>query len=157
MLEEFWKGLEKLKSLTSEWKWELKVTLTDWAGGKYLAVFHNFRVGGGPRYELEVGEFDEGASNIDGISFLFHNRQAFSTADKDQDAHPGVSCSSICGNGGWWYKNCYYSNLNRRNVPTSFINVDANSINDDGITTIDEDHKITSYKETRMEIRKIKL
>ena len=44
VLEEFWIGLDKLNSLTSECKWELKVTLVDWNGGKYEALFYNFQV-----------------------------------------------------------------------------------------------------------------
>ena len=152
VLEEFWIGLEKLTSLTSELKWELKVILLDWAGRKYEALFRNFRVG---RYELTLVEYDERVSNIGGLSFLFHNGQAFSTSDKDQDVHPGASCSKLSGNGGWWYRNCYRSNLNGRNVPTSYISVDANSDNDDGITTIDGGSQITSYKGTRMELSSI--
>ena len=156
VLREHWLGLDKLASLTREWKWELRVTLVNWTGGKYVAVFHNFRVGEGPRYELEVGEFDKGASNINGYIFMFHNRQAFSTMDNDQ-SYPRLNCSNKHGNGGWWYKNCYTSNLNGRNTPSRYINDEVTYSNDDGITTINENIKITSYKETKMEIRKLKL
>ena len=147
--------MEKLTRLTSEWKWELKVVLLDWAGKKYEALFRKFCVGRGPSYELTLGEYDERVSNIAGLSFLFHNGQAFSTSDKDQDVHPGASCSKLSGNGGWWYRNCYRSNLNGRNVPTRYISVEANSDNDDGITTIYGGSQITSYKETRMELSSI--
>ena len=149
--------MNKLARLTSEWKWELKVTLVDWDGRKYTALFHNFRVGHGPRYELVLGEFDQNVSNIGAMSFLFHNGQAFSTFDKDQDAHMGADCSKLSGHGGWWFKNCFRSNLNGRNIPVRYHNVQANNKNDDGITTIDERSRLTSYRETKMEMRKIKL
>ena len=156
VLKEHWIGLAKLASLTNEAKWDLKVTLVDWEGGKYTALFHNFRVGYGPTYELEIGEYNSGASNIDQVVFSFHNMQAFSSKDRDQDALNG-SCSRLAGQGGWWYKNCYSSNLNGLNIQTSYIKADPNSSNTNGITTIDRQKKITSYKETKMEIRKLKL
>ena len=96
-------------------------------------------------------------SNIAGSSFLFHHGQAFSTYDKDQDAHMGVNCSKRSGFGGWWFKNCFRSNLNGRNIPARYFNAKADNSNDKGITTIDERSTITSYKETKMEIRKIEL
>lgn len=46
-----------------------------------------------------------------GDSLDYHNGQQFSTKDADNDNYVGTHCSQIYG-GGWWYKNCHYSNLN---------------------------------------------
>ena len=46
----------------------------------------------------------------DGLSY--HNGSPFSTMDNDNDQeHFGRSCSATYGNGGWWYRDCYTSNL----------------------------------------------
>lgn len=40
----------------------------------------------------------------------FHNNQSFSTHDSDNDSGT-QNCAEVV-HGAWWYKNCYYSNLN---------------------------------------------
>ena len=40
----------------------------------------------------------------------FHNGQAFSAKDKDVDTSDN-NCA-VMFKGGWWYENCYASNLN---------------------------------------------
>jgi len=43
----------------------------------------------------------------------YHNGAPFSTMDNDNDSeHFGRSCSMLYGNAGWWFKDCYTSNLN---------------------------------------------
>ena len=62
------------------------------------------------KYRLSVGGFDQGTSGLpDALSY--HNGNYFSTRDRDNDQYSG-KCSSVYGDTGWWFKNCYYSHLN---------------------------------------------
>ena len=153
---EYWIGLRWLATMTSMGKWELRIILKSWMGVKSMALFQNFLVGDAPQYRLTLNEFDGNASTfLSPASFTFHSGQTFSTHDRDQDSHPDISCSQNNGFGGWWYRNCYRSNLNGRNIKAVYDSVQANSKIDDEITTIDEGNKLTSYQEVKMEMRKI--
>ena len=159
VLSEYWIGLRWLAAITSMGKWELRITLKSWMGVKSVALFQNFLVGDAPQYKLTLNEFDGNASTfLSPFSLTFHSGQAFSTHDRDQDSHADISCSQSCGFGGWWYKNCYRSNLNGRNIKAAYDNVEANSKIDDGITTANkEGNRLTSYQEVKMEMRKVLL
>ena len=45
-----------------------------------------------------------------GDAMGYHNRQGFSTIDRDNDANNG-SCAQTW-NSGWWYNSCHTANLN---------------------------------------------
>eukprot|EP00092_Neocalanus_flemingeri_P045307 GFUD01050550.1.p1 GENE.GFUD01050550.1~~GFUD01050550.1.p1 ORF type:complete len:231 (-),score=92.98 GFUD01050550.1:79-750(-) len=109
--KEFWLGLDELARLTKDGKWEMQVDLVDYAGNTYRGVYHKFRVGAGPRYELEVGEYDSSKSTMGFDVFSGNNKMAFSTKDVDQDTKPG-DCSNQYGHGGWWYDACTNININ---------------------------------------------
>lgn len=47
---------------------------------------------------------------LSGDSMKYHNGRPFSTRDKDPDSL-GIHCAKEYM-GGWWYKNCYKTNLN---------------------------------------------
>lgn len=47
---------------------------------------------------------------LSGDSMRYHNGRPFSTWDKDPDPL-GIHCARAYM-GGWWYKNCYKTNLN---------------------------------------------
>eukprot|EP00092_Neocalanus_flemingeri_P002054 GFUD01002192.1.p1 GENE.GFUD01002192.1~~GFUD01002192.1.p1 ORF type:complete len:283 (-),score=59.10 GFUD01002192.1:1-849(-) len=106
---EYWIGLRRLANLTKNGKWELRVNFLTWSGERFFATFHAFQVGPGPRYQLNIGEFDEDSNTDDFL--LDHNKQGFSTMDLDQDGKEKGSCSQTYGRGGWWFNNCYYSNF----------------------------------------------
>ena len=46
-----------------------------------------------------------------GNSLSYHNNMAFSAKNVDNNINPTEHCSKK-SSGGWWYKDCYRSNLN---------------------------------------------
>merc|ERR1711990_1241762 len=112
--EEFWLGLKQLAELTQEGEWELKVELSSWGklGGK-KATYSDFSVGPAPRYQLNVGKARMGSRMIDALRYS--SGAAFSAKDKDQDQWTG-NCSKRFGLSGWWFKSCFWSNLNGMNA-----------------------------------------
>ena len=62
-------------------------------------------------YQLTVsGGTGDGDGGID--TFAYHNGCYFTTCDRENDIHEG-NCAYL-HQGGWWYKNCFYANLNGR-------------------------------------------
>eukprot|EP00092_Neocalanus_flemingeri_P103558 GFUD01132542.1.p1 GENE.GFUD01132542.1~~GFUD01132542.1.p1 ORF type:complete len:281 (+),score=100.20 GFUD01132542.1:140-982(+) len=113
---DFWLGLDELARLTKDGKWEMQVDLVDYADKTYSGVYHKFRVGAGPRYELEVGQYDSSKSTMGDDVFSYHNKMAFSTKDVDQDIHSGDCSNTHGGHGGWWYQECHHININGENT-----------------------------------------
>jgi len=120
--KEFWIGLKKLSELTSTGKWQLKINILTWTGETYQADFNSFKVLEGPRYELQIAEYDR-FSTLPERYLLDSNGQAFSTYDNDQDTDKTGSCSKTNGDGGWWYGKwygwCTHINLNGHNRNTT--------------------------------------
>ena len=50
-------------------------------------------------------------SGTAGDSFSYHDGQSFTTKDRDNDLRGELNCGEVC-KGGWWYKDCWLSNLN---------------------------------------------
>jgi len=48
---------------------------------------------------------------VTGDSFSYHDGVMFSTMDRDNDEYDEGICSQLY-KGGWWYKDCFYANLN---------------------------------------------
>lgn len=107
---EHWLGNDIISALTTNRvPSELRVDLHNWAGNTAYAKYRFFMVEGAKaKYKLHVTKY----SGTAGDSFTYHNGQAFSTYDVDNDPH-----SSNCAkayHGAWWYKTCHYVNLNGR-------------------------------------------
>lgn len=136
--EEFWLGNELLHNLTSVGPVSLRV---DMRSGNDTAYAHyaNFSITSAERhYTLELS----GYTGTAGDSMRYHNGRPFSTKDKDPDPL-GIHCARAYM-GGWWYKNCYKTNLN------GLYGVNSNN---QGIVWIDWKGKDSSIPFTEMKFR----
>ncbi|XP_073496428.1 ficolin-2-like [Phyllobates terribilis] len=104
-MNEFWLGNENLYRITSSGSWTLRIDFQDVEYNNYFAKYASFTVlAESQKYKLLLGSFTSGNA---GDSMTYHNDTIFSTKDQDH--------AENCANsykGGWWYKKCYYSNLN---------------------------------------------
>ena len=106
LIGEFWLGLEKIHRLTSN-ATELRVDLGDFQGNSAYAQYTNFSVGdSASKYILTATGYSGTARN----SLARHNGQRFTTRDQDNDAS-SINCAQS-NEGGWWYWDCFDSNLN---------------------------------------------
>merc|ERR1719295_784704 len=109
---ESWLGLDNLHRLTSRRDYKLKITMTDFDGKKYDAVYDRFKVGPGDDYTLTVGGFNDTLSTLgDAMASgsWNHNGMKFSTKDRDQDRWSSNCAQKFTG--GWWYKACTHAHL----------------------------------------------
>ena len=104
---EFWLGNDKIHRLTAARPSTLRVELEDWNGVRVYAKYGKFNIGDEQaKYRLEVGSY----SGTAGDSLAYHNKMAFSTKDRDNEID-SRNCA-VMYTGAWWYKGCYYANLN---------------------------------------------
>ena len=102
---DFWWGNEKIHSLTSSGRYELRVELK-YKEKSSFADYSSFSLDGeNDNYTLRLGTYDGTA----GDSLSYHNGKPFSTFDRDND---GLRFNrAVTYSGAWWFynKNC---NLN---------------------------------------------
>lgn len=136
--EEFWLGNRLLHNLTSVGPVSLRVDMRSGIDTAY-AHYANFSIDSEERhYTLTIS----GYTGTAGDSMRYHNNRAFSTRDKDPDPL-GIHCSRAYM-GGWWYKNCYKTNLN------GLYGINSNN---QGIVWIDWKGKDSSIPFTEMKFR----
>lgn len=136
--EEFWLGSELLHNLTSLGHVSLRVDLHVGDDTAY-AHYSNFSIDNEDRhYTIEVS----GYTGTAGDSMRYHNGRPFSTRDKDPNPL-GIHCARAYM-GGWWYKNCYKTNLN---------GLYGTNSNNQGVIWIDWKGKDSSIPFTEMKIR----
>ncbi|XP_044213966.1 tenascin [Thunnus albacares] len=136
--EEFWLGNELLHNLTSIGPVSLRV---DMRSGNDTAYAHyaNFSIDSEEKYyTLTVS----GYTGTAGDSMRYHNGRPFSARDKDPHSL-GIHCAKAYM-GGWWYKNCYKTNLN---------GLYGSNSNNQGIVWIDWKGKDSSIPFTEMKFR----
>ncbi|XP_071789783.1 fibrinogen-like protein A [Asterias amurensis] len=111
---EFWLGNENLRTLTeSAGPWKLKIEMVSWSGEESFAEYGHFKIDG-DNFRLEIGSYK--ASSTAGDALEYHDGMMFSTKDKDNDPWSSVHCA-VDAKGGWWYKNCFDTNLNGMYYP----------------------------------------
>ncbi|KAG5898833.1 hypothetical protein JTB14_018793 [Gonioctena quinquepunctata] len=106
---EFWLGLENIHLLTGSDRNELLVELVARDNTYAYAIYQEFRIGSeADGYPLEGLA---GFSGDAGDSLKYHVGMKFTTKDVDQDNYEGHNCADFA-RGGYWYNNCFASNLN---------------------------------------------
>ncbi|XP_019728390.1 uncharacterized protein tnxba isoform X2 [Hippocampus comes] len=136
--EDFWLGNTILHNLTSIGPVSLRVDLRSGNETAY-AHYANFSI------DSEENHFAltvSGYTGTAGDSMKYHNERPFSTRDKDPDSL-GIHCSRAYM-GGWWYKNCYKTNLN------GLYGINTNN---QGVVWIDWKGKDSSIPFTEMKFR----
>eukprot|EP00111_Clytia_hemisphaerica_P005351 TCONS_00015470-protein len=110
---EFWFGNDNIHDLTKSSvapnKSSLMINMM-MRGNKQpvYAEYSIFQIGDeASQFQLEVSKF---SGNVSVHRLEGHNKMKFTTFDGDHDIHSGNCASS--GRGGWWYYNCFSSNLN---------------------------------------------
>jgi len=107
---ESWIGLDELHRLTSQRSYMLKITMTDYDGASYVAVYDQFKVGAGDDYVLTIAGFNAALSTLGDsmVGTLSLNGMKFSTKDRDQDEDSSRHCAKSW-TGGFWYKHCTFA------------------------------------------------
>lgn len=91
--------------------------MEQWNGRKYYAIYDLFRVSNeADGYRLQVNGY-HGTSG-DSLTSIRdnHNGMRFSTYDRDNDRRIYNNCA-MHFKGGWWFSDCYDSNLNGKFYP----------------------------------------
>ncbi|OCT81454.1 hypothetical protein XELAEV_18028274mg [Xenopus laevis] len=100
---EFWFGNENIYRITSQGEYSLRIDLEDWDGNHKYALYRSFSIEDeGNYYRLNVEGF---SGTIEDSFAWYHNKRSFSTPETEN------LCAEI-SHGGWWYHQCFYSNLN---------------------------------------------
>ncbi|XP_064596039.1 fibrinogen C domain-containing protein 1-like isoform X1 [Liolophura sinensis] len=108
LYQEFWLGLEKLHLLTSQRQYELMINISNYMGNSFHATYSRFCISGErQKFRLMLGSHSGTA--VDAMTH--HNGCQFSTPDSDNDASEFRHCANEFKT-GWWYRGCYYCNLN---------------------------------------------
>ncbi|XP_053404923.1 fibrinogen-like protein 1 [Mercenaria mercenaria] len=112
---EFWLGNKYLNLLTDNYEQhQLRIELEDHDGNRAYAKYSSFKVGSKRiNYTLEVSGYTGSAGDSLANSNLYgpHDQMEFTTRDADNDKYEGGNCASDW-DGGWWFNNCFDSNLN---------------------------------------------
>ncbi|XP_021960679.1 techylectin-5A isoform X2 [Folsomia candida] len=105
---DYWLGLDKIFMLTQDCSHELIVNVTGWDNTSKFARYGRFNISGKQdSYRLAIANYTGNA----GDGLLQHNKMRFSTYDKQNDQNGDENCAELY-RGAWWYKDCFWSNLN---------------------------------------------
>ncbi|XP_068135125.1 angiopoietin-related protein 7-like [Hyperolius riggenbachi] len=142
---EFWLGNENIHRITKRGGYSLWIDLEDWTGQHKYALYREFSIEDEANYyRLHV----LGASGTAEDSFAwYHNKRSFSTPESRN------LCAEI-SHGGWWYHQCFYSNLNGVYYPGGNYVKGRKTVGPDGIVWYSWMHSdYYSLKKVSMMIR----
>ncbi|XP_060075899.1 techylectin-5A-like [Ylistrum balloti] len=143
---EFWIGNDNIYRLCSQGKFKLRVEIEQWNGSRYYAIYDYFRIEDeSDDYRLHVSGYHGTAGDSMTSHRENHNGVRFSTYDTDNDLRPFDNCA-MHYRGGWWYNDCFDSNLNGRYYQKGFHN---NYFRQNGIHW-NSLHKYSSLKTAQM-------
>ena len=99
---------------------QLWVDIRDFEGNSAYAQYTSFTVGdSASKYTLSLS----GYSGTAGDSLAYHSGYRFTTRDQDNDAW-NSNCAQYY-KGAWWYRSCYWSNLNGLYYTACFVRCDG--------------------------------
>lgn len=109
----YWLGNENIHRLTSfpNGRHILKIVLTLTEEGENITVeYDNFKMGSHEeKYKLTIGKY----KGPDGYDALTSHKEGEFMIGKDEFRAPSNKCHTL-RSGGWWYSDCFLSNLNGR-------------------------------------------
>ncbi|NXI58017.1 ANGL3 protein, partial [Chloroceryle aenea] len=109
--EEFWLGLNKTHSITTQGDYILRIELQDWKDNKRY-IQYTFSLGGPDTdYTLQLARISGSIPN----ALPEQTELRFSTADHDVDIVNEFNCPENYL-GGWWHSECEETNLNGKYV-----------------------------------------
>ena len=114
LYKEFWLGLRGMHCLTSNGNWELRIDFTFDNGTKSFMHYNHFRIGPATdNYPLNLSGFT-GITPNDPFDDHVLSGYPFSTYDRanDPNRYCAVRGHGSTAPGGWWYRTCFYINLN---------------------------------------------
>ena len=117
---EFWIGLNNIYQLTNQQNMELQISVWN---NKIFKTSHyqTFQISdSSDKYRLTVG----GGSGNGYTTFQQHNRQRFSTYNRDYDSSR-YNCA-YQHQAGWWYTSCTSGNLNGRHERSGLTGTSTN-------------------------------
>ena len=141
---EFWYGLNNIHYLTTRDEVELRIDMVrDDNVTKFSWSYPTFSIAGPTdKYRLTIG-VGVGTGHD---AMQDANGRQFSTYDNDND-NIGENCAYVY-QGGWWYDNCYHTNLNGPHIQPTYPGVSENALLMWG-----DGHDLDSLSSVEMKIR----
>ncbi|XP_077573995.1 angiopoietin-related protein 3 [Stigmatopora nigra] len=105
--KDFWLGLKKIRSITQQGLYILRIDMEDWKQDKHWAEYHFALDGPSEHYALNLSNYSGDLTDAMANS----SKKRFST--KDSKNGNSQDCARNC-TGGWWFSDCDENNLNGR-------------------------------------------
>ncbi|XP_069020759.1 angiopoietin-related protein 3-like [Embiotoca jacksoni] len=104
---EFWLGLRRIHSLSSQGNSVLHIQLEDWKQDRRLIEYRFYLNGPDRNYTIHLTHLSGSLPDL----MSNHTGMMFSTKDRDHDRQPDYNCAHQ-QTGGWWFNACGDTNLN---------------------------------------------